>query len=597
MKHVVRNNIYILKLLVKAAPVYLIVTCLSGAFLAAMQAGQLYYYRMVMEETISFVPSLLKVLWIVIVYLAVRMSTMLFSQWVMTKYTPIASIKIQKYMQTIFNRKLHEIDLSAYDDTDFYDKYVRASGEVDSRVIAVGTTLSSVVSSVAGVISIGALIGSIAPVFFVFVVAAVLNSIIYMFLQSKIAYKQQFEIAAPARKTGYIRRVFYLVDYAKEIRLFGIGKKLEAMLGEATDEQIWITKKHTGKIYNYAILATIFSLLIQNGMLFLVAAMIINQKLSVADFMVIITGALQLAMAFSELIKIAPEMTMHSMFIDNLLVVLNYESKITTEAPPEPNAPDSSDDNLLALKNVSFRYASFPLLTAANVNMKIPEGKKVAIVGTNGAGKSTVMKLLLRLYDPVSGVISYKGQDYKTLDAEELRRKFSVVFQDFQHYALTIAENILMREAEGEEDIKLVWDAIDVAGLRPRVQRLPQGIYTTLTKEFDDGGVVLSGGELQKLSIARAYAQESEILIMDEPTSSLDAIAEDEIIKRMLRLCGDKTVIFISHKLSLATYADYIYVMDDARVIEEGTHKQLLDKNGKYAQMYETQAKNYSRSE
>jgi ATP-binding cassette subfamily B protein len=246
---------------------------------------------------------------------------------------------------------------------------------------------------------------------------------------------------------------------------------------------------------------------------------------------------------------------------------------------------------------VSFRYASFPLLTAANVNMKIPEGKKVAIVGTNGAGKSTVMKLLLRLYDPVSGIIYYKGQDYKTLDAEELRQKFSVVFQDFQQYALTIAENILMREAEGEDDVKRVWDAIDVAGLRARVQRLPQGIYTTLTKEFDDGGVVFSGGELQKLSIARAYAQDSEILIMDEPTSSLDAIAEDEIIKHMLKLCGDKTVIFISHKLSLATYADYIYVMDDARVIEEGTHKQLLDKNGKYAQMYATQAKNYARSE
>jgi ATP-binding cassette subfamily B protein len=596
MKHVIKNNIYILKMLVKAAPAFLIVTCLSGAFLAAMQAGQLYYYRHIMEEAISFAPSLLKVLWIVLVYLIVRASTMLFSQWVMQKYSPVASIKIQKYMQTVFNRKLHEIDLSAYDDTEFYDKYVRASGEVDSRVIAVGTTLSNFVSSVAGVVSIGALIGSIDPIFFIFVVAAILNSVFFLILSNKNTYKQQFEIAAPARKTGYIRRVFYLVDYAKEIRLFGIEKKLETLLGEATDEQISITKKYASKIFNFAIVATILSLLIQNGMLFLVASMIINQKLSIADFMVIITGALQLAMAFSELFGMLPDLNMHSMFIDNLLVVLNYESKIKTEALPESKTPDSTD-NLLVLQNVSFRYASFPLLTAVNVNMKISEGKKVAIVGTNGAGKSTVMKLLLRLYDPVSGIIYYKGQDYRTLDAEEYRRKFSVVFQDFQHYALTIAENILMREAEGEDDVKLIWDAIDVAGLRARVQRLPQGIYTTLTKEFDDGGVVLSGGELQKLSIARAYAQDSEILIMDEPTSSLDAIAEDEIIKRMLKLCEDKTVIFISHKLSLATYADYIYVMDDARVIEEGTHKQLLDKNGKYAQMYSTQAKNYARSE
>ncbi|MDR1247533.1 MAG: ABC transporter ATP-binding protein/permease [Clostridiales Family XIII bacterium] len=596
MKNILKNNIYILKLLVKAAPTYLVITCLSGAFLAAMQTGQLYYYRLVMEETISFAPSLLKVLWIVLVYLAVRASTVLFSQWAIQKYSPVASIKIQKYMQTIFNRKLHEIDLSAYDDTEFYDKYVRASGEVDSRVIAVGTTLSGCVSSIAGVISIGALIGSIDPIFFIFIGAAILNSIVFLFLQSKITYKQQFEIATPARKTGYIRRVFYLVDYAKEIRLFGIGKKLEALLDEAADEQIKITKKNHGKMYSISIWSMVGSLLIQNGMLFLVASMIINQKLSVADFMVIITGALQMAVAFSELISIVPDLNMHSMFIDNLLVVLNYESKIKTEVLPEPKTPDSTDD-LLVLQNVSFRYASFPLLTAVNVNIKIPEGKKVAIVGTNGAGKSTVMKLLLRLYDPVSGIIYYKGQDYRTLDAEEYRRKFSVVFQDFQHYALTIAENILMREAEGEDDVKLVWDAIDVAGLRARVQRLPQGIYTTLTKEFDDGGVVLSGGELQKLSIARAYAQESEILIMDEPTSSLDAIAEDEIIKRMLKLCENKTVIFISHKLSLATYADYIYVMDDARVIEEGTHKQLLDKNGKYAQMYSTQAKNYARSE
>jgi ATP-binding cassette subfamily B protein len=597
MKHTIKNNIFILKLLAKIAPVYLVLICLTGVFAAIMQAIQLFYYRMVMEQTIAQNASIKVVLYIVLVYFAIRMGTLFFSQWILMKYSPIASIKIQKYMQTLFNQKLNDIDLSAYDDTEFYDNYVRASSEVDSRIIAVGTTFTNLVSSIAGIISIGALIGIINPIFFIFVIASIINSIIFIIITNPISYKQQYEITKPQRKASYIRRVFYLVDYAKEIRLFNIGKKLDALLVESANEQIEITKTNQDKLYKLTSLGLLISLLIQNGMLILVAAMIINHQLSVADFMVIITGVFQLVMTFSQLIAIGPELNLHSMFIDNLLVVLNYESKLKVEEITQNSKTLQTSDDLITLRDVSFRYASFPLLTAANVNMKIPEGKKIAIVGTNGAGKSTVMKLLLRLYDPVSGEIYYKGKDYRTIDETELRKNFAVVFQDFQHYALTIADNILMREADGEEDINLAWAAIDVAGLRARVQRLPQGIYSTLTKEFDDGGVVFSGGELQKLSIARAYAQNASILIMDEPTSSLDAIAEDEIIKRMLKLCEDKTVIFISHKLSLATYADYIYVMEDGSVIEEGSHQQLLDKNGKYAKMFTTQAKNYSRSE
>lgn len=221
------------------------------------------------------------------------------------------------------------------------------------------------------------------------------------------------------------------------------------------------------------------------------------------------------------------------------------------------------------------------------------KGEKVALVGRNGSGKSTLVKLLMDFYPVQEGKILYNGIPYPCFGAGQLTGKFSAVFQDSPIYALSIAENILMRELISDIDEKLAAKALAFSGLWEKVNTLEKGIHTMLTKEFDDEGVYLSGGEYQKLIIARAYAHQGEILIFDEPASSLDPLAEYELFRKMMQLGRDKTVIYITHRMAAAVDADCIYYIEDGCVREQGKHEDLMKLQGQYWQMYTTQMKGY----
>lgn len=228
-----------------------------------------------------------------------------------------------------------------------------------------------------------------------------------------------------------------------------------------------------------------------------------------------------------------------------------------------------------------------------NISFSIQTREKMAIVGHNGAGKSTLVKLLLRLYDPAQGAILLNGYDYRKYNINHLRSLFAVVFQDYQHYSFTIAENILLRKVESEKDVNLVNCALQKVGLYKKVASTPLGINTQLTKNFDNNGILLSGGELQKLAIARALVQDTPIIIMDEPSSALDPLSEREIADLLTQLFINKIIIIISHRLSLTKDCDKIAVVDNGRIIEVGNHKELIALNGKYASMWNAQSKQY----
>lgn len=223
----------------------------------------------------------------------------------------------------------------------------------------------------------------------------------------------------------------------------------------------------------------------------------------------------------------------------------------------------------------------------------IKKGEKVALVGKNGSGKSTLIKLLLDFYPIQEGKVLYNGVPYSSFDTGVVQGKFSAVFQDSPIYAFSVAENVLLREPASDTDEKLVVEALIFSGLWEKVNALEKGMYTVVTKEFDDEGVYLSGGEYQKIIIARAYAHQSEILIFDEPASSLDPLAEYELFHKMLQLGKDKTVIYITHRLAAAIEADRIYYIDEGRVREQGKHEELMKLQGQYNQMFSIQMKGY----
>lgn len=233
-----------------------------------------------------------------------------------------------------------------------------------------------------------------------------------------------------------------------------------------------------------------------------------------------------------------------------------------------------------------------PANSLEGINLTIHKGEKVAIVGYNGAGKTTLTKLLMRLYDPVEGEILYNGRNLKEYDIPSLRDKIGTVFQDYKIFACTVAENVLGDECT-ENDRSTVTEALTSATFRDKLDSLEKGMDTELTKEFYDEGINLSGGESQKVAIARIFAHPYDLIIMDEPSSALDPMAEYELNHTILDYAQDKTVVFISHRLSTTRMADRILMFDSGHLIESGSHDELMAMNGKYAEMFKLQAEKY----
>jgi ATP-binding cassette subfamily B protein len=225
--------------------------------------------------------------------------------------------------------------------------------------------------------------------------------------------------------------------------------------------------------------------------------------------------------------------------------------------------------------------------------MSVKKGQKIAIIGANGAGKTTLVKLLLRLYDPQSGTVSVNGTSYTDISTEDIRNLAGAVFQNPEVYSVTIGENVLLRKPKTVEDENLIVEALKFSGLYDYVSSLDEGINTLVTREFHRQGEIFSGGQMQKLAIARGYAQNYQLFILDEPSSALDPIAEADLYHNMLELGRDRTMVFISHRLSSTANADYIYLIDNGKIEESGTHEELMALRGKYYEMFISQSEKY----
>ena len=309
------------------------------------------------------------------------------------------------------------------------------------------------------------------------------------------------------------------------------------------------------------------------------------------DCIVVLTSIGNVSYMLSRVVQNFAEFSEHSLYIENVRYFLDYQPTITEdESAPEASAGD------VEIKNLHFKYNNAEKESLAGVNITVRKGEKIALVGRNGSGKTTLVKLLLRLYDPDEGEVLLDGKSAKEYRLSSWRGLFGCVFQDFKLFAMTVKDNVLLRREEQGDDER-VDAALKASGAYEKVATLKNGVDSILTREFDDEGVNLSIGEQQKISLARVFAADAPFVVLDEPSSALDPIAEHKMFENMLKATEGMSVIFISHRLSSAVLADRVYMMEDGAVIEEGTHASLMEKGGKYAEMFRLQAENYKEGE
>lgn len=390
------------------------------------------------------------------------------------------------------------------------------------------------------------------------------------------------------RKIDYMQQATQNFDYAKDIRLFGMKKWL---MGK--QHQI-LSEKQEKRLYNIKL--WIFNSIFANGMLVLSTAAIygiliftfLGRDISIGDFTLYVGLSTAFTSALTNVLNDLGGFKQCSLKVDD------FRSFIDLEFDNEENCIDIpiTDKYVFQFKNVSYRYKGQEGYAIKNLNLTLEAGKKLAVVGLNGAGKTTFIKLLLRLYDPTEGVILLNGTDIRKFRRNEYYGLFSPVFQNVEIFAFPMAENISMKKTE-ETDRELSRQCAEKAGLKEKLDTLEKGVDTELLKILHDDGIDLSGGEKQKLALARALYKNAPVIVLDEPTAALDALAEYRLYKSFNEIIGGKSAVYISHRLSSTGFCDSIAMFKAGELIEQGTHKELLDKGGAYAEMFEIQAQYY----
>ena len=464
--------------------------------------------------------------------LIMQLGFMLLNSWLQHKVMPKNVQTISQKMQMMLFKKAVEVEVKCYEDTDFYNKFTLAMQQADSRALAVLNTFSMFIGSLFGIGAFSTLIGLYEPVILGVVLLRVALSFYINTCTIKVQHQYNEERVPFQREIGYQLRIFYLQNYAKELRLFeGLPELMRKMYSVSTEKVKGLIETYGKKLMNMARNQGGIGAISSTGVMIYLSYKVLKSILTIGDFIALSNSSQQLGGQITNFMSIFPQLYEHSLYIENFKEFVDYKPTIQ----PNEDGVVLNKVPSIELQNVSFSYSNSNKNVLDRVNIKIKSGEKVAFVGRNGAGKSTLVKLITRLYDPVEGNILIDGIPYYKYNTKSIRESIGIIFQDYQGYAMSIIENILMREiVDKEADEKLVERALIFSGLYDKVSSLPDGMYTKLTKEFSNKGTLLSGGELQKLAIARVYARKCNIIILDEPSSSLDPIAENEMFNSML---------------------------------------------------------------
>lgn len=510
--------------------------------------------------------------------------------WLRCAYSPRVT-KIRTDYITMISDKIMKMDFKNTEDPEVLNKIKSVMNAVMSNntgVEGVYHTLLGLFGRLTAFVGYISIVLFLSPWILLFLIINVLISYALTMRVKKYEYSQKEKAADKDRRTFYVFDTMYDFAYGKDIRIYDLKNilidKFKKFRGERIDISNDVQEKQLKvKIVDVILLVirecVVYGYLIYN---------VLFTGMGIGDFTMYFSTINGFGDWMKGILDDLAYIKAQNMYLDDMREFLEIKSEDKEKTRDIPI--DSSYE--IEFKNVSFKYPKTDKYIYKNLSLKIKKGQRLAIVGINGAGKTTFVKLLCRLYEPTSGEILINGVNIKDFSKEEYYKILSVVFQDIKTFAFTVAENVSLENLE-DVDREKVLQCIEKAGVGDKINSLQKGIDTSLLKILDGEGVELSGGENQKLALARALYKNGKIVILDEPTSALDAVAEYNIYKGFDELIGDKTAIYISHRLASTKFCDVIAFFENGEIVEYGTHEELLKKNGKYSDMFNIQAQYY----
>ena len=591
------NSLYIipiLKIIWKSSAGLTVASMLILAVLNVLPLCNLYVAKLIIDSVSAAASAATKPNFretgILIAFLSVITLTTLLCNFLFEVVSTAQYEKLNIYMNEIINAKSVEVDLEFYENSQYQDTLQRAQEEGYGRPVDI---LDSLMTIFEYSISLAAMTAFLLSLHWGIPIALFIISLPGGFIKIKyahITYKWNRKRTQMQRKSYYLSSLLNSESSAKEVRLFNLGNLLQQRFSRI---RVKLYKEKLAIAFKQSIVTFANQLIL--SILMLAASSYIIYKsfqgaISVGDLVIYYEAFRRAKSDFGELTGNISGLYSNNLFLANLFEFLDLKPTITE--PLKPRSISQPMKQGIVFNNVNFKYGTTKRKALKNINLTIPPGKIIALVGENGSGKTTLVKLICRLYDPTSGSITIDGIDIRDFSLKDLRKQFSVIFQDYVKYDFTARENIWLGDIEIPPNDYIIEKAAMSSGADEIIQSLPYKYDTVLGKRFD-GGEQLSIGQWQKVALSRAFLRDSQVIILDEPSSALDPKAEYNVFQKFRQLLQNRTAIFISHRLSTVTMADWIYVLERGSIIESGTHQQLISLGGTYAHMFETQAQNY----
>ena len=584
-----------LRLIWKAAPGWTIAQVILLVIQGTLPLAYLFLTKLIIDTITASLsatdknPTVEKLIWFLAIGAVVSLVSII-SDNVAEVVSTAQAQKITDYTQDLIHAKAIEVDLECYENPQYHDKLERAQEEAPDRPTQI---LHDLVEVIENGISLIAMMGllltfhwGMAGILFVAAIPGLLVRIKY----SGIMYRWYRQWTAIERRTDYFSWLLTGDTFAKEIRLFNLGalfrERFRRLRKQIYSQTLKVNLRESIASVVAQILAGIFMLTAYS----LIIYQTVQGAIKLGDLVLYHQAFQRGQNALGGLLSGLSDLYEDHLFLANLYEFLNLQPKIINPSHPLP-VPQPMKTGI-TFHDVSFQYPDTQRQALHNINLTIRPGETIALVGENGSGKTTLVKLLCRLYEPTEGKITIDNLNLRDFKVSQLRRYISVIFQDYVKYYLSAKENIWLGNIDKSMDSDSIISAARRSGADGVINSLPQGYDTILGKWFEDGEE-LSIGQWQKIALARAFLRDSQVVILDEPTSAMDAQAEYEVFQRFRQLIENQAAILITHRLSTVKMADYIYVMADGSIVERGTHGELMELGGVYARLFNLQARNY----